>query len=171
MGIEGCIDAEEMRFLWALALQALEGLWFVELGAYKGRSLSILAAVAPSRKARCMALDTFHYHRGGSLAEVQANLERLGLEATVLESDSRAVPEAVQPGSVGVLHVDTKHTAEHLTQELGAWRPALHSQAIVACHDYGRDVHPEVQPAVDAWFAGWERLGLVGTLIAHRRVG
>ena len=74
---------------------------------------------------------------------------------------------------VGLLWIDSTHTAEHVTAELAAWLPLVIVGGIVAFHDYAAANIPQLTAPIDATFADrrtWQRAGGFHTVIAFKRL-
>ena len=139
MDIPGATFPIEVTYLYRLALQAPRGTTFVELGSYKGRTLTALAYAAQERQAKLVSIDNYGYEEDScSLLEVQQNLAKNDLGETdyirLIEGDSRQRP--VEIANVGLLFVDSCHTKAHFDAEMSTWLEAVCKDGIIACHDF-----------------------------------
>lgn len=169
LSIPGLIVEEELRFLYRTACTAPRGGEFVELGAFKGRSCSILCHVAGQQGQLPWSIDDYSYMVHSSPEVVTKNLHGFGLAAHVLKADSRTVPLGI--GAVACLFIDSQHIAAQITAEYAAWAPKIIKGGIVICHDYQGTKWTEMKAAIDGLFGdGWKRLGTQKSMIAFRRV-
>lgn len=167
MSIQGICSAEEIRFLYKLALNAPRGFTFVELGTYSGRTAAILCAVAEKVNSQVITIDNVAWEG------VKEGLSRLGFNARVVIGDSAVVPKDLC--RIGLLFIDSEHTRERLYKELDAWLPLLVRGGILAFHDYEQNGFGEVMtPAIDERIRNkpdeWEYLGLTRWLIGFRKL-
>lgn len=167
LAIPGLIVEEELRFLYRQACAAPTG-EFVELGAYKGRSCSVLCHAAGQQRRIPWSIDDYSYKSPSSPETVTKNLHAFGLAAHVLKADSRKVPAEIGP--VACLFIDSQHVAAQITAEYAAWTPKLLPGAVVICHDYQGTKWTEMKAAIDGLFVrGWQRLGTQKSMVAFRR--
>ncbi len=166
--IPGLATEAELRFLYRQAVSAPEGGELVELGTFKGKSLSVLCHAAGRRGQIPWSIDDYSYMVACSPQLVGKHLRAYGLSARVIEGDSREVPAGFE--RVSFLFVDTHHVAAQITAEMAAWAPLVISGGIVVCHDYEHTKWHEMKTAIDSLFAdGWERLGQECSMIAFRK--
>jgi len=167
----------EAQALYGIALQAPRGKEIVELGTFHGYTAGVLALAAEKIGAHVTTIDDFQERRSQRLPahigarRVRDGLVQAGLDVRVVESDSRAVPAGIS--DVGMLWIDSTHTAEQLRSELAVWLPFLGVGAIIAFHDYGGANTPQLKPVIDETFGHnrrWVRIGGFYTIIAFKRV-
>jgi len=181
MSVAGLCAEPEVRHLYRLALQAPPGLPMVELGTCEGRTTLVLCAAAQQLGSKVITIDNYTFedpwtkHRYAPevhAAQVREMLAAYGCEAEVMIGDSADVPDGVD--EIGLLFIDSEHTAERFSMELGAWLPLLVKDGIAAFHDYNQPTWVEMTPAIDEVFRScpqdWEFLGLEIWLIGFRRL-
>ena len=173
MALHTLCTREEYGFLRECAESAPDGL-FVELGTFQGASTIVIADVANERGLPCLTIDNFSMQRTPTNPQVvRNNLSRAGIDPLprIVSSQSHIVPNDV--GKVAFLFIDTDHRAEVLNPELDAWLPLVSPGGIVALHDYNcPERYPTMTPAIDGRLGDsdeWERIGLVGHLVAFQR--
>lgn len=163
--IPGLITEGEAMFLYDTALAAPRGQW-VELGTYQGRSAAILARAARDNGSTVMSIDNYSYLNHPQIGQPARNLARFGLGVDFRDGDSRIVPDDVD--EVGLLHVDSDHTAAHVRAELDAWLPRLSMGGVAVFHDYD-DTYPDVRAVADERMAGYRIIGRERRMIAYRK--
>lgn len=72
------------------------------------------------------------------------------------------------PGQVNMVFVDGQHDYQAVVADIHAWRDKIKAGGILAFHDYGAPICPEVKPAVDSVFGDTEPLLHVETLKAFK---
>ena len=139
---------------------------YVEAGAYMGASL-----IAASRGGAgdLVAIDHFDFGPltvagrdlpAANRAQLEANLERFGVSATILEGDTLEVLRggALDGRTVGVFYYDACHEYEPQLEALRLAEPYLAAEALVVVDDSDWD---EVRSAIDDYVAGQPRATLV----------
>ena len=139
---------------------------YVEAGAYMGASL-----IAASRGGAgdLVAIDHFDFGPltvagrdlpAASRAQLEANLERFGVSATILEGDTLEVLRsgALDGRTVGVFYYDACHEHGPQLEALRLAEPYLAGEALVIVDDSDWD---EVREAIDDYVAGQPRATLV----------
>jgi predicted O-methyltransferase YrrM len=144
--IDGWFFRKEAELLYLCASSVPEDQAIIEIGAYKGRSTSIMAF--GSTGSHIYSIDPHDnesaYVEAGiaysSLDDYNANLDRLGIDNTLvtritgysyLESEKYTGPK------VGLLFIDGYHSAEAVIQDYESWEKHLADDAIV----YFDDIH------------------------------
>lgn len=92
----------------------------------------------------------------------------LAKHTTLLHGDSKEVGKT-WTGPIDLLFVDGDHSYAGALGDFQVWCPHLAEGGVVLVHDYSGEVWPQVTQAVDEYFAGWHRVGLVDTLVAYSR--
>lgn len=168
--VPGQMVPSEVKFLMQCVESSPEKCQRVNLGAYLGKSTAAICAVSGARR-EVITIDNFKYtgRLGPSTPEiVRENLARLGLSANILTADSCSVPSTIE--GVGLLFIDTDHSARHLNKELDAWLPYVVDRGIVVLHDYYEESYSGYVAAIDTRLEGhWELLGIQHTTIGFRR--
>jgi len=72
------------------------------------------------------------------------------------------------PFPVDMVFVDGAHGYPEVVRDIRAWRDKVKSNGILAFHDYGKAICPDVKPAVDAEMAGHTAFLQVESIIAFR---
>lgn len=137
----------------------------VEVGVWRGRSLSWIARLARRNGTRVIGVDHWRGSSDGFDAAYRAELAQedladecrrdlaaLGLDVELRHAESTAAAGAFAPGSVDLVFLDGSHDAAAVAADLAAWAPALARGGRLAGHDYAAR-HPGVIAAVDAWAA------------------
>lgn len=177
--VPGLCCERELRFLYRLALKAPEGLPFVDLGTYQGRTAAILATTGH----RVITIDNYiqdslfrdqaSLHPADHAEAVAERLHDLGFNIQIVIGESAMIPPGID--RIGLLFIDSEHTRRCLYKEFGAWLPLLVKGGILALHDYV-DPRPgqTMRPVIDTWIRNktdeWEYLGLAVWLVAFRRL-
>lgn len=71
------------------------------------------------------------------------------------------------PWLVDMVFVDGAHGYPEVRRDIQAWRDRVKPGGILAFHDYGKDICPDVQPAVDDEMEGYEPLMQVESIRAY----
>lgn len=171
--LEGLVPDDVGETLYALAADVDPGLAIVEIGSYKGKSTSFLAAGARAgRGAPVFAVDpwdlgTVNGRFGFTESETRRTFDRqlraVGLRSTVIAKQGFSVDVAATWNGppIGLLFVDGDHAAESVLADVAAWRPHLATRATVVFDDLDTPKNPGVRVAL-------ETLGLEWTLVARR---
>lgn len=162
--VPGMIQRDECMLLYRLAEKSPAGGYLVELGTFKGRGAAVLALTG---RGKVITIDDYSYEVESSPMLVEANLNAVGLSATIIEGDSATVPWQVD--KVSLLFVDTEHTMERFRQEMEAWLPLMMRSGIIACHDFASSKWPEITRAIREILPDWERLNLTRKLVGLRK--
>jgi len=154
--VSGKTSMRELLFLADLAANAPGGA-SVEVGALHGRSV---LAWAGKRAGRGDVLVVDDLCR-------PSLVHNLPGDATLIRGLSWEVAENLP--CLAFCFIDADH-GENFAKDLAAYVPLIVPGGVIAFHDYEPDRFM-VKPLVDGWQAeaGWECLGLVGSLIAFRR--
>jgi predicted O-methyltransferase YrrM len=167
----------EAEALYKVALQAPKGKPIIELGTFHGYTAAVLAMAGEQIGAHVTTIDDYaerpeqNLPKHIGLLAVLDNLLRCGLDVTVLKGDTRTVPQGI--AEIGMLWIDSTHTAAHVTAELAAWLPLVIVGGIAAFHDYGGASTPQLKVPIDAAFADRRRWQLVAgfyTVIGFKRL-
>jgi predicted O-methyltransferase YrrM len=167
----------EADALYAVAVQAPLNTSIVELGTFHGYTAGVLAMAAEKIGAHVTTIDDYvdrpEQHLPAHIGPdaVKANLKAAGLDVTVKVGDTRSVPSDIK--AVGMLWIDSTHTAAHVTAELAAWLPLVIVGGIVAFHDYGGASTPQLKAPIDAAFADrrkWQQVAAYHTVIGFKRI-
>jgi len=130
---------------------------FVEIGVFKGASLSYLMLKNPNKSV--FGVDTF---KGDPLNEneqriikkdnldlektTRTNLEKLGLKPNLIVKDSVEAAEDFKDQSCSFVFIDGGHMYSQVCADIKAWLPKVKTGGILAGHDYNSD---GVKRAVD----------------------
>lgn len=132
---------------------------FVEVGVWKGHSISYLADLLRSRKVKIYAVDLFEksYQLPAYQSEVDiiTRLYERNLEATNtrhLISDirdwSHKAADRFADDSIDFVFIDADHKYKSVRRDILAWYPKVKKNGIIAGHDY-HGGGPGVIEAVD----------------------
>jgi predicted O-methyltransferase YrrM len=140
---------------------------YVELGVWKGHSISYLASNLKNRNVKIYAVDIFEDWDKNKevLNEVQyitqiynKNLENAGVRnmITDIKSISWEAADKFKDGEIDFIFIDADHSYTSVTKDIKAWLPKLKKGGIISGHDYFTSLG--VKQAVD------ELLGDVTTI-------
>jgi protein O-GlcNAc transferase len=107
---------------------------YVEVGAWQGASL--IAAMVGNEEREFVAIENFAME-GSSREQLEANLERFGLEPTIVEGDAFVLVPAGVLGDrrVGVYYYDAGHTYDKQLAGLRMIEPWLAERALLIVDD------------------------------------
>lgn len=150
--VPGWLTIEEGRALARLA----RGRRVLEIGSYCGRSTICLAQTAE----RVASIDP-HDGRGtavprGTLAEFRANLARYGVAERVdvlVGTTPERPPNGVPAPRYDLAFIDGAHDLLSVERDVAYASAHLAPGGLIAFHDYGSDLDPDVSAAVDALIA------------------
>lgn len=182
-GIEGWMTHEQGALLWSQAAALGSAANIIEIGSYRGRSLSILAQAAdPSVK-----LTAIDPHAGndrgpqqieGTEAEGQsdndlfwANLTEAGVNnrITHLREFSQAAHESFD-GQVELLYIDGAHGFGPALDDLQRWGDRVTNGGVMLVHDCYSSIGVTLGLLRCITFSrNWEYLGRTNSMAAWRR--
>lgn len=136
----------------------------VEVGSWRGRSLSYLADLILTGEVAATAVDTWKgnsdpkdpTHGKDVYADFTANMKKLGIwdRLSVIREPSLKAASHFPPASLEVVMIDADHEKEHVAADLAAWWPKVRHGGVLMGHDYGtRCLCPGVVAAVDEFAA------------------
>lgn len=146
--LSGWFFDDESAVYKRLASEVPRGGTVVEIGVWKGRSLSQILDICRERNLTVYAVDTWEYaaddpHFGEArtvdiFATFQQNLAALGHTQTVrvLRGDSVAMASHFTDASVDLLFLDGDHSHEGVKRDLLAWMPKMKPGGVFFGHDY-----------------------------------
>lgn len=120
----------------------------VEVGCWRGRSLSYLVDMVASGMVRATAVDTWRgnstptdpTHEHDVYEDFRANMERLGIAPLVEVRRSPSVEEAGRWREAGrqadIVMIDADHEYAHVRADLAAWWPRVRPGGVLMGHDY-----------------------------------
>ncbi len=149
-----------------VAASCLDDEAYVEVGVFHGASL--IAAMLGNEEKRFVGIDSFGF-RDASVAKVEANLERYGLEPPeILVGDAfELVPSGALDGTpIGVWYYDAAHSYEAQLDGLRIAEPLLASGALVIVDDTDWD---DVSRAMDDYLAEQPRARRILTIDGKSR--
>jgi predicted O-methyltransferase YrrM len=120
---------------------------YVEVGTLRGTSL--ISAARGNDGAALVAIDSFAME-GGSREQLEVNLERYGVRATILEGDAFETLRAGIPAPVGAYYYDAAHGYEQQLDGMRLAEPYLASPALVIVDDTDWE---RVERAIDDYLA------------------
>ena len=123
---------------------------YVEVGTLRGTSL---ISAARGNDGELVAIDSFAME-GGSREQLERNLERHGVRATILEGDAFETLRAGIPAPVGAYYYDAAHGYEQQLEGMRLAEPYLASPALVIVDDTDWE---RVERAVDDYLAAQPR--------------
>ncbi len=155
------------------------GDYVVEIGSFRGRSLSMLAMAlrGVSSDAPLISIDP-HLDEPHNHAHVRLALSQIGEDKRLVQftrASDRAY-KALRPGTASLIFVDGDHSYDQVVSDFDHYRTLLAPGGCMAFHDYGYANHngrpeadPEVRPAIDEHIlrdGGFRPLLLAHTLFA-----
>ena len=126
----------------------VKGGTIVELGVWKGRSISEILDICRVNKNEVVAVDHWHpdpndeYYAEAHYKDIyqvfMQNLELLGHRDTVriLKEDTAQAANYFEDGSVDLVFVDADHSHEAVKRDLLAWIPKIKKGGVLFGHDY-----------------------------------
>lgn len=176
--IEGWLsDAQGCALFRAAAATTGRGL-IVEIGSWKGRSTTWLAAGARLAGARVHAIDphtqSLEDPSAKTLEAFRANLRRVGLEAHVEPLVMTSAEAArVLSGGVELLFIDADHTYEGVRADAALWLPRVIEGGTVMFHDVATSGYSgprRVFRRAVCWSPGFDRIRRIGSMAVARRI-
>jgi cephalosporin hydroxylase len=134
---------------------------FVEIGSWKGKSISFFAVEALNcgKTIKCYCVDTwkgsaehteYDVIKNEELYEVfLKNTEPISSYINAIRKPSVEAANDFQDDSVDVVFIDGDHDYEPVKNDIAAWLPKVKSGGIICGHDY---LLPTVKQAVDEAF-------------------
>jgi predicted O-methyltransferase YrrM len=125
----------------------------VETGAFRGYITCWLGAAAARVGARVYCLDNFTHEAGTSPDVIMSALTAVGVQDSVhiVEGDSVAslkiLCRAGALDGLGLIHLDSDHTYEHVAAEIQVIEQKLETGGIISSHDAQLDEFPGVNKA------------------------
>ncbi len=169
--IEGWFSRDEGRLLYESAQKVLHDRPVVEVGSFKGRSTSVLAAARASATAKVFAIDP---HEGNinlgyklpSLFDFKINIEALPNVVAIVQASHDV--EWREP--IGMLFIDGMHDRDSVARDYAHFEKWLERGSLVAFHDYEPN-YPGVMLVVDALVASEQlaRVAQAGSLFVAVR--
>lgn len=143
--------------------RARDGGTIVEVGCWKGKSLSYLLVEAKNsgKKLRIIGVDNFKGNvdeptmlleasQTDLYAECMSNAHRAGYPVEIIKSDSAGGAKMLQNASVDFVFIDAGHDEQSVRADIKAWLPKVKPGGVLAGHDYDTVSDPGVVRAVDA---------------------
>jgi predicted O-methyltransferase YrrM len=124
---------------------------FVEVGVYKGSSLSYLI-VEMMNSGKCFsitAIDSF-VEQDSSVKILYNNLHNFKDKFKVIIGDSADTAKYFDDKSVDFVFIDASHKYKDVKKDILAWIPKIKDGGVLAGHDYPS--YPGVKKAVDEIF-------------------
>ncbi|MFN4242740.1 MAG: class I SAM-dependent methyltransferase [Tepidisphaerales bacterium] len=173
MSVEGTSSAREARLLAYLAWCSPPGGVWVEIGAWKGRTTTLLVEVA-SRRADRPVVVSIDPHLRGTWESYRQTLGRFELERRGLEVH-RARSDDVGPGfsrPISLLWVDGSHEYDDVVKDIALFTRWVVPGGYVVFDDAWGGHFPGVERALGEWdasAAGFDDLGAVKRFRLFRR--
>lgn len=140
--------------LYSDMIDKFESGHFVEVGSYKGGSLSYLITevLNSGKDIKLTCVDLFH---GSMMEEFTRNMMPVNGKFTAIAGESVKVAEQFEGESLDFVFIDACHEYEAVKDDILVWLPKVKKNGILAGHDYYAPT-PGVIQAVDEIFG--ERL-------------
>lgn len=144
--IEGLTKPSELELLYRLATGMSAGSLVVEIGSYRGRSTTAIAAGLEEVKgARLIAVDPFTGDPGWNVqtssAEARALFDRntagIGF-LEVIQAPSVNAAERFEAASIDWVFIDGLHDYRSVREDIRAWAAKTRRGGLISGHDYGR---------------------------------
>jgi len=149
--VPGLAKANNLALLNVAARCLAEGEHYVEIGTFRGTSL---VSAALGNDGPFVALDNWSMG-DGSPEQLEANLARYGVQATILDGDAFETLRRGIPSPVGAYYYDNGHEYEQQLDGMRLAEPYLASPALVIVDDSDWD---RVARAVDDYVAAQPRV-------------
>lgn len=160
-------DQSQLEFIYDLATQAPNGA-AVEIGIQYAGSI-VTWGQARRGRGRIIAVD--NRRTTGYAAAFTEKMAKYGLTAELFEVNSVDAPKLIDE-SLAFCFIDADHSYRGISIDVLAWPDKIMPGGVICYHDYGVwKPNVAVKALVDFWQyeAKWEKIGLVGSLIAFRR--
>ena len=144
--VPGLAKANNLALLNVAARCLGEGEVYLEVGTFRGTSL---VSAMLGNDGEFVALDNWSMAEG-SREQLDANLERYELQATILEGDAFETLRNGVPSPIGAYYYDNGHEYEQQVEGLRLAEPYLSSPALVIVDDTDWE---RVERAVDDYLA------------------
>lgn len=162
--VTGWLHEKDARLLWQGATRALPatGGALLEVGAYQGRSTTLLGQIARERNARLIVIDPFwgvgsEPLKGEPLRRVfESSMD--GIPHELLEHPMLAVQMEQLP-VLDFAFIDGDHSAAGVLIDCWKILPRLRRRGLVAFHDYRSDGESCVKAVVDWACRDWAFVG------------
>jgi predicted O-methyltransferase YrrM len=146
--VPGLAEPNNLALLNVAARCLGAGEHYVEAGTFRGTSL--ISAALGNDGASLVALDDWSMGGEGSREELDRNLARYGVRATILEGDAFETLRAGIPSPVGVYYYDAGHSYEQQLAGMRLVEPYLASPSLVVVDDTDWE---QVGRAIDDYLA------------------
>lgn len=174
--IDGMMPDGDLNLLYDLAERFIKpGGIAVEIGSWKGRSSYVLAAVAKSKGAKLICIDTWAgatdrfydtYKEALSNPQkffednIKKNLEKFDNVSFIME-DSQTAHKKIKDNSVDFCFVDGDHDLPAVGNDVKNFLPKVKKGGVYLGHDYYYDNRNDVKKVVDD-ILGLRNIKLVG---------
>jgi predicted O-methyltransferase YrrM len=144
----------------SMVAQAEDGMHFVEVGAWKGRSSAFMAVeIANSgKKIQFDCIDTWegdpneqghmedeHVREGKLYEHFLDNMKPVEGYYKPVRASSTAAANLYEDNSLDFVFIDAAHDYDNVTADIAAWLPKVKEGGLIGGHDWG---HPPVARAV-----------------------
>jgi predicted O-methyltransferase YrrM len=151
--LEGCLLHALTQWTHA------RGQCVIEIGSYRGRSLSMLAIAlrGVASESKLISIDP-HTEQPHNHVHARLALAQLGEEGRLVQirSDSDQAWRLLRPGVASLIYVDGDHSHRQVVADFENYRDLLATGGCIVFHDYGygnhngrEEPHPGVRRAVD----------------------
>lgn len=160
--IQGWFDSEFAKVYSDAVASVPDGGTIVELGCWKGKSLSYLLVEAANsgKNLRIVGVDHFRGSAGEPRLQHEAqcidlytvcktNCGRINYPFELIRDESPLAAQRFANGSLDLVFIDASHTQECVSADIKAWLPKVKPGGAIAGHDFG--MHG-VKSAVQAAF-------------------
>jgi predicted O-methyltransferase YrrM len=138
---------------------------FVEIGVWKGHSISFLAKLLKDTDPLIYAVDLWEKTTDRAVKKIEEipfiykiyrkNLELAGVSHLIndIQADSSEAAQLFQNSSVDFVFIDASHDYNSVKRDIGAWLPKIKPGGMISGHDYN-EISPGVIRAVEELFHG-----------------
>lgn len=175
--VEGWFSDVDARFYNYLVDKVPNGGSIVEIGTWKGRSLSCLLVEAKNieKQLEITGVDTFkgtpgedcYSVNGDIFAMCRENADRAGYPYRLVCKPSVEASADFADESLDAVFIDGDHSREAVLADLNAWAPKLKKGGILAGHDV---ICEGVLMALNDFFQGDIKVNLIGECWFCRKV-
>lgn len=137
--IFGWLDRSEAALLWDAARHTPEGSLIIEVGAFCGKSTTLLASTGR----RIYTVDPLI--EGTSIAKRRIGSDVVESLQSVVDAHDNVTwvrsrsTEAAIPTAAAMIYIDAAHNYPHPKKDFEHFFPALRHDTLAAFHDYGRE--------------------------------
>lgn len=151
----------------------------VEVGCFRGKSLSSVAPTLRRKKIQLIVVDTFgtiEYNepgveskKNGMLQDFAHTMRAFGLDPLVICGNSNKASRYISWFRPSLVFIDADHSYEAVREDINCWWPNIKASGVLAGHDIDmvRESWPGVKKAVTECFG--DRFNVNGNIWSARK--